>query len=232
MKTKIFPKIIILIVAASFILGIGTNKSFKLYGITGNLSNDYKSKLKMNNSEKDTNKNQNDSLADIINSQPDEVIMETSLGNMTIELYPKDAPIHVANFKKLVYNHFYDGLLFHRVINGFMIQGGDPNTRNGNENTWGTGGPGYTIPAEIKLKHVKGSLAAARMGDQVNPKRESSGSQFYIVTGQASFLDGQYTVYGEVIEGLDVADKIQNVKTNSFDRPLDKVVINKVYFAQ
>ena len=186
----------------------------------------------MNNSEKDTNQTRNDSLTDVINSQPDEVIMETSLGNLTIELYPKDAPLHVANFKKLVYNHFYDGLLFHRVINNFMIQGGDPNTRSGNENTWGMGGPGYTIPAEIKLKHVKGSLAAARTGDQANPKRESSGSQFYIVTGEASFLDGQYTVYGKVVDGLDIADKIQNVKTSSSDRPLEKVIINKVYFAK
>ena len=163
---------------------------------------------------------------------PDTVIMETSMGTMTIELFSKDAPLNVTNFKKLVYKKFYDGLLFHRVIKDFMIQGGDPNTKSGDPSTWGQGGPGYTVPAEIKLKHEKYSLAAARMGDQVNPKKESSGSQFYIVTGQASHLDGQYTVYGKVIKGMDVADKIQNVKTgtNPPDCPVDKVVIKKVYF--
>ena len=173
-----------------------------------------------------------DTLQEKINAEPDTVIMETSMGNMTIELFPKDAPLHVANFKKLVYNKYYDGLLFHRVIPNFMIQGGDPNTRTDKKDTYGQGGPGYTIPAEIKLKHEKGSLAAARLGDAQNPKRESSGSQFYIVTGEASHLDGQYTVYGKVIKGIEVADKIQNVKRDASDDPIEKVVIKKVYFAK
>ncbi len=163
---------------------------------------------------------------------PNTVIMETSLGNMTIELYPEDAPKHVANFKKLVNSKFYEGLLFHRVIPNFMIQGGDPNTKGSDKTQYGLGGPGYTIPAEIKRKHEKGSLAGARLPDQVNPNRESSGSQFYIVTGDASHLDGQYTVYGKVIKGMDVADKIQNVKRDDRDDPVDKVVIKKVYFVK
>jgi cyclophilin family peptidyl-prolyl cis-trans isomerase len=94
----------------------------------------------------------------------------------------------------------------------------------------GQGGPGYTIPAEIKGKHVKGSVAAARLSDSVNPKKESSGSQFYIVTGEASHLDGQYTVFGKVTKGMDVALKIEQVKRDAADNPIDKVTINKVEF--
>jgi len=160
------------------------------------------------------------------------VIMETSLGNMTIELYPNDAPKHVANFKKLVKEKFYEGTAFHRVIPKFMIQGGDPNSKGADKSKDGLGGPGYTIPAEIKLKHELGSLAAARLGDAVNPNRESSGSQFYIVTGDASHLDGQYTVFGKVTKGMDVADKIQNVSRDQKDDPIERVVIKKVYFAK
>lgn len=158
------------------------------------------------------------------------VIMKTSMGDMEIELFEKDAPLHVANFKKLVKSGFYDGLTFHRVIPNFMIQGGDPNSKDGDRSNDGQGGPGYTIPAEIKAKHEKGSLAAARLGDAVNPKKESSGSQFYIVTGDASHLDGQYTVFGKVVKGLDVALKIQDVKKDAADNPIEKVTINKVSF--
>jgi cyclophilin family peptidyl-prolyl cis-trans isomerase len=179
----------------------------------------------------DTVKPIKDTLAEILKTKPDTVIMETSMGKMTIELYSKDAPLHVTNFKKLVLSKFFDGLLFHRVIKDFMIQGGDPNSRSGDPATWGQGGPGYTIPAEIKLKHEVGSLAAARTD---NPKKESSGSQFYIVTGQASHLDNQYTVFGKVIKGIEIAMKIQDVKTTGAptDRPLVNVVIKKVYFAK
>lgn len=158
------------------------------------------------------------------------VIMKTSMGDMEIELFEKDAPLHVANFKKLVKSGFYEGLTFHRVIPNFMIQGGDPNSKDGDRSNDGQGGPGYTIPAEIKAKHEKGSLAAARLGDAVNPKKESSGSQFYIVTGEASHLDGQYTVFGKVVKGLDVALKIQDVKKDAADNPIEKVTINKVSF--
>ncbi|MGH2574597.1 MAG: peptidylprolyl isomerase [Ignavibacteria bacterium] len=158
------------------------------------------------------------------------VVLETSMGDIKIELYEKDAPQHTANFKKLVKSKFYEGTTFHRVIPGFMIQGGDPNSKDDDRSNDGQGGPGYTIPAEIKAKHKKGAVAGARLGDAQNPKRESSGSQFYIVTGEASHLDGQYTVFGEVIKGMDVAEKIQNVKRDSRDNPIEKVVIKKVYF--
>lgn len=158
------------------------------------------------------------------------VVMKTSMGEIEIELLEKDAPLHVANFKKLVKSGFYEGTTFHRVIAGFMIQGGDPNSKDADRTNDGQGGPGYTIPAEIKAKHEKGSLAGARLGDAVNPKRESSGSQFYIVTGEASHLDGQYTVYGKVIKGMDIAFKIEKVKTDAMDNPVEKVSIQKVSF--
>jgi len=177
----------------------------------------------------DTVKTQSDTSS---SAESNIVVIETSMGNMTVELYEKDAPKHVENFKKLVRSKFYEGTTFHRVIPGFMIQGGDPNSKDNDRSNDGLGGPGYTIPAEIKLKHQKGSVASARLGDAQNPKRESSGSQFYIVTGEASHLDGQYTVFGKVIKGLEVAEKIQNVKRDERDNPLEKVIIKKVYFSK
>ncbi len=158
------------------------------------------------------------------------VVMKTSMGDIEIELFEKDAPQHVANFKKLVKSGFYEGTTFHRVIQGFMIQGGDPNSKDSDRSNDGQGGPGYTIPAEIKAKHELGSLAGARMGDAVNPKKESSGSQFYIVTGDASHLDGQYTVYGKVTKGMDIAYKIEKVKKDGMDNPIEKVTIEKISF--
>ncbi len=158
------------------------------------------------------------------------VVMKTSMGDIEIELFEKDAPLHVANFKKLVKSGFYEGTTFHRVIPGFMIQGGDPNSKDNDKSNDGQGGPGYTIPAEIKAKHEIGSIAGARLSDAVNPKKESSGSQFYIVTGDASHLDGQYTVFGKVIKGMDVALKIEKVKRDAMDNPIEKVTIEKVTF--
>jgi len=151
------------------------------------------------------------------------VEMETSMGTMKIELYSNYAPKHAWNFVKLAQEDFYDSLIFHRIIKGFMIQGGDPDGI-------GTGGPGYTIEAEIvpELKHVKGTLAAARQADQVNPQRRSSGSQFYICHGAPSHLNGQYTIYGQVIEGLEVVDKIAAVKTGPRDKPVEDVLINDI----
>ncbi len=124
----------------------------------------------------------------------------TDKGNIVAELYP-DAPQGVNNFVTLAQNGYYDGLTFHRVEPGFVIQGGDPKGD-------GTGGPGYTIPAEIKHTHARGALAWARTGDQVNPTRASSGSQFYVTLQETPFLDGQYSVFGQVISGLEVVDKI------------------------
>ena len=156
----------------------------------------------------------------------------TNYGTIKIKLY-KDTPLHKANFSKLALSGFYDGLLFHRVINGFMIQGGDPLTKDpANAAKFGTGGPGYTIPAEIlpEHRHKKGALAAARRGDAANPMKESSGSQFYIVQNEQTCaqLDGAYTVFGDTIEGLDVIDKIAAVETDPRDRPLAQVKIVKI----
>ena len=178
----------------------------------------------------------------------------TDYGTMKAKLYDS-TPLHRDNMVKLIKEGFYDGLLFHRVISDFMIQGGDPNSRTASPaQQLGSGGPGYQIDAEIGALHYKGTLAAARTGDAVNPERKSSGSQFYIVQGKplsdaqldmmagqsgttytpeqrakykeiggVPFLDGQYTVFGEVVEGLDVIDKIAAVQTAPGDRPVEDV---------
>ena len=136
------------------------------------------------------------------------VVLETALGKIAIGLYPADAPKTVANFKQLVARGFYDSLTFHRVVPGFVIQGGDPNSRDNNPFNDGQGGPGYTVPAEIKRKHEKGAVAMARMPDVVNPKRESNGSQFYIALRELTQLDGGYTVFGKVLSGWDTIDRL------------------------
>ncbi len=158
----------------------------------------------------------------------------TSMGVIKVKLYA-DTPKHRENFAKLALEKYYDGTLFHRVINGFMIQGGDPLTKDAaNKPRFGTGGPDYTVPAEFVPEHVhkKGALAAARRGDAVNPYKESSGSQFYLVQGDARFLDGEYTVFGETIEGLDVIDKIAAVQTDARDCPVQDVKIVTVKLAE
>lgn len=153
------------------------------------------------------------------------VTLTTKFGDIKIKLYD-ETPKHRDNFLKHVNSGFYNGTTFHRVIPNFMIQGGDPNTKDksSDKSTHGTGGPGYTVPAEINpnLKHYRGAVAAARLGDQVNPKKESSGSQFYIAVADIHFLDNNYTVFGEVIEGMEVADKIVNQKRDQRDNPLER----------
>ena len=156
----------------------------------------------------------------------------TTMGTIRVKLYV-DTPKHRDNFAKLALEGFYDGILFHRVIEGFMIQGGDPLTKETEDHSlWGTGGPGYTIPAEIVADHVhkKGALAAARRGDIANPYKESSGSQFYIVhDGNACFhLNGEYSVFGETVDGFDVIDKIASTPVDRRDCPLVPVKIIKV----
>jgi Peptidyl-prolyl cis-trans isomerase (rotamase) - cyclophilin family len=131
-----------------------------------------------------------------------EAIIETDKGNIKVKLFAKEAPISVTNFIQLAKGGFYEGLTFHRVEPGFVIQGGDP---LGN----GTGGPGYTVKAEIGQPHLAGALAWARTGDQVNPERKSSGSQFYITLAPTPFLDGGYTVFGQTLEGMEVVKQIQ-----------------------
>ena len=155
--------------------------------------------------------------------------IQTNLGMIKVKLYSK-TPKHKANFEKLALSGFYDGILFHRVIDGFMIQGGDPNTKDTTlVEKYGQVGPGYTIPAEIipDYRHKKGALAAARRGDAANPERESSGSQFYLVQSEETCaqLDGAYTVFGETVEGLDVIDRIAKVATDRRDRPISDVRI-------
>lgn len=185
------------------------------------------------------------------------VELKTSLGDIRILLYDS-TPLHQQNFIILAREGYYDGQIFHRVIKNFMIQGGDPNSIGATKGeSLGSGDPGYTIPAEFSpdLYHKKGALAAARSGDAVNPKRESSGSQFYIVQGQvfsieqlnafvkmgrhAAFtpeeiesyttiggtphLDGAYTVFGEVVSGLDVVEKISLLPTDAYDRPIEDI---------
>ena len=153
----------------------------------------------------------------------------TTHGTMKLRLYSQ-TPKHRDNFVKLVAEKYYDGLRFHRVINGFMIQGGDPFSRDtARIASWGMGGPDYTIPAEFvpEYRHKKGAIAAARKGDLANPKKASSGSQFYIVQDEfgCSHLDGDYTVYGEVYEGLEVIDAIAAVPTDYQNRPREDVMI-------
>jgi len=158
-----------------------------------------------------------------------EVLIETSMGNITIALY-NETPLHRDNFIKLVNENFYDGVLFHRIIQNFMIQAGDPDSKEAQPGQrLGMGGPGYTIPAEIipTLYHKRGAVAAARLGDQMNPKRESSGSQFYIVDGPngAPHLNGQYTIFGEVLKGFEVVDMIAAQEKDRSDRPLEDIRI-------
>jgi len=151
------------------------------------------------------------------------VVISTKFGDIVLELNPDAAPKTVENFKKLVGEGYYNGTTFHRVIPGFMIQGGDPNSKDPDRSLHGQGGPGYTIPPEIKLKHVRGSVATARLGDSVNPKRESSGSQFFICVANAPYLDGQYTVFAKVVSGMDVADKIVAVPRDGADNPVESI---------
>lgn len=129
-------------------------------------------------------------------------VIHTSKGDVTCELNVKEAPLSVTNFIQLAQGGFYNGLTFHRVVPNFVVQGGDP------EGT-GRGGPGYTVPSEIKLPHLQGALAWARLSDNMNPQKRSSGSQFYIALEKIPYLDGEYTVFGQTTSGMDVVKKIE-----------------------
>ena len=144
-----------------------------------------------------------------------DVIIKTGFGDIKFSLLPDIAPETVRNFVTLAKKGFYDGTLFHRVIPGFMIQGGDPNTKNSDKSTWGQGGPGYNLKAEFNPRsHLRGIVSMARAGDP-----DSAGSQFFIVTSDSTFLDKQYTVFGEVTEGMEVVDKIVNLPRDGNDCP-------------
>ena len=169
---------------------------------------------------------------DIKKTETPEFDIVTTYGTMRVRLYDK-TPRHRDNFVKLVSEKYYDGIRFHRVIEGFMIQTGDPYSRDTAQiNRWGMGGPDYTVPAEFvsDYHHKKGALAAARKGDMANPTKASSGSQFYIVHDEnsCSHLDGHYTIFGEVISGLEVIDKIATVDTDRYDRPYDDIFITAI----
>lgn len=158
------------------------------------------------------------------NAQEQQVaVIDTSLGRIIIELDDFAAPRTCENFRKLISDGFYNHTVFHRVIPNFMIQGGDPNSKGDNRSSFGQGGPGYTLPAEIKLKHDRGAVAMARLPDSVNPQRESNGSQFYICVAPCPSLDDQYTVFGHVIKGMDVAVRIAAQQRDAKDDPLNRI---------
>ncbi len=179
------------------------------------------------------------SPAPVSAAEPQVVVLETAQGTIVIRTADAAAPRTSANFRKLAQKGFYDGTTFHRVIKGFMIQGGDPLSKDANPFNDGQGGPGYTIPAEIKLKHVRGAVATARLGDAANPKKASSGSQFFIcVANQASLDRGGYTVFGQVIQGMDAVDRIAALadrpgiaKTAAGPNPQKLALIKKAYLA-
>jgi cyclophilin family peptidyl-prolyl cis-trans isomerase len=192
-------------------------------------------------------------------NEPEQVVITTDMGEIVVKLY-NSTPKHRDNFLKLVDEGYYDGTLFHRVIKGFMVQAGDPDSKNATpESLLGNGGPEYTLQPEFKEVHTRGALAAARKGDAVNPYKESSGSQFYIVHGSpvtesiltgmenlkgvtytqeqkekyikeggTPMLDNEYTVFGEVVSGMDVVDKIAEVERGVADRPLKDIRITSV----
>jgi len=154
-----------------------------------------------------------------------EVVIETTKGNIVFELLPELAPEHVKNFEKLASSGFYNGTTFHRVIPGFMIQGGDPNSKDDDRSNDGTGGPGYTIKAEFSQeKHVRGIVSMARATDP-----DSAGCQFFIIVADSTRLDGKYSVFGRVKEGMDVVDKIVASPRDSRDNPLEKIEMKKVF---
>ena len=161
------------------------------------------------------------------------MVVETTMGTVEFKLY-NETPLHRDNFIRLAEEHYFDSLLFHRVIDDFVIQGGDPNSKYAKPGDMlGDGEPDYRVPAEIRVDQgitcVKGSVLAAREGDDVNPQRESCASQYCFMMRPCPHLDGAYTVFGEVTEGMEVLEAIQKVETDEYDRPLEDVRMLKVY---
>ncbi len=175
---------------------------------------------------KNAKKIMDNSQANLIRSETDNPVadIKTNLGLIRVELFEKDAPDTVKNFIKLSKSGFYDGTKFHRVIKGFMIQGGDPNSKDGDWSNDGMGGPGYVFADEINNhKIVRGVIAMANSGPNTN------GSQFFIVTAEsAPWLDGKHTVFGKVINGMEVVDKIENLPTNQNDHPLQDAIVESI----
>ena len=154
----------------------------------------------------------------------DIAVIETVHGTIELSFFPDKAPKHVENFKKLAKKEFYNGTTFHRVLPGFMIQGGDPNSKSEDRSTHGSGGPGHSVDAEFNdTKHVRGVLSMAR-----STEPNSAGSQFFICVKDSHFLDGQYTAFGKVISGMDVVDKIVNEPRDGSDNPNEKIEMKSV----
>lgn len=168
------------------------------------------------------------------NLGPDVVVMDLKVGKerdlrrVVIGLYDSAAPLHAENFKELARTRYYKGMQFHRAFPGALVQTGDPYSRRGPNVRTGTGGPGWTVPAEIRLPHKKGSVAMARLDTPVNPARVSNGSQFYVTLKPMPALNGQYTVFGRVLEGLEHLEEISRLNTDRNNFPLEKVVIKRI----
>jgi cyclophilin family peptidyl-prolyl cis-trans isomerase len=206
-KTSIF---VILILAVVILMGCGNNEQKTE---TKTKKDENKTETTQTEERKDTLKEKNEKKSD-----SDLVLMETSMGDIKIKLYMDKAPITAGNFKELIEQGFYDGIIFHRVIDGFMIQGGDPTGT-------GTGGSPNTIPDELGegLKHnKKGILSMANSGPN------TGSSQFFITLVPTPHLDGKHAIFGEVIEGMDVVEKIGKVKTDARDKPVEEVVMEKI----
>ena len=149
-------------------------------------------------------------------------VIRTRFGDITLKFFPDTAPNHVANFIELANDGFFDGTTFHRVVPNFVIQGGDPNTKSDDRSKHGMGGPGHTVKAEFsKLPHTRGTLSMARAAHP-----NSAGSQFFICVADSSFLDGQYTVFGEVVDGMDAVDQIVSQTRDQRDNPVERIEMN------
>ena len=165
---------------------------------------------------------------------PEVVAMDIKIGKdrdlrrVVIGLYDDAAPQHVANFKELARTRYYRGMQFHRAFPGSLVQTGDPYSRRGPNIRTGTGGPGWTVPAEIRLPHKRGSVAMARLDTKINPARVSNGSQFYVTLKPMPALNGQYTVFGRVLEGIEHLEEISRLRTDRNNFPLENVVIKRI----
>jgi cyclophilin family peptidyl-prolyl cis-trans isomerase len=153
---------------------------------------------------------------------------EKKLERVVFELHENEAPATVENFQKLARKKFYNGIAFHRIFPHILMQAGDPLSRRKDRSKVGTGGPGYTLPPEIRRKHTLGAVAMSRLPDKINPSRRSSGSQFYICLKPMPNLDGQYTVFGHVLSGMEVLDQISTKPVDTNDNPLDRIVIKSL----
>jgi len=162
-------------------------------------------------------------------SKADLVVIETDVGNITIQVDFDHAPKHAENFVKLVKEGFYDSLMFHHIIAGTLIQGGDPNTKDDDQKNDGLGGPGYLLDQEVVLKHLPGSVGAAQIKEPANPQNKSNGSQFYICLKNIPIWDGNYTVFGKVVDNIEVVQKISSGPIDLYNFPKTPIYIKRAY---